>query len=59
MKKYSWVLCFALMLFAFTAHHSASAASTGEVQVTGSVPVMCDLNVQQQAGATGIADISA
>ena len=36
-----------------------NAASTGQVTITGSVPIACDLEVQQEAGATGIADISA
>lgn len=36
-----------------------NAASTGQVTITGSVPIACDLEVQQEAGATGTADISA
>lgn len=37
----------------------AVAASVGQVIVTGSVPIDCNLVVQQAAGATGISDISA
>jgi len=35
------------------------AASTGQVTITGNVPVACDLLVQQEAGASSIPDISA
>lgn len=37
----------------------AVAAPIGQVMVTGSVPIDCNLVVQQAAGATGISDISA
>lgn len=37
----------------------AAAAPTGQVTITGSVPVVCSLDVQQDAGAVGISDISA
>ena len=37
----------------------ASAAPTGQVTITGSVPIVCDLLVQQEAGAVSIPDISA
>lgn len=36
----------------------AFAAKTGEVKITGSVPVSCDITVQQESGAVGIPDIS-
>lgn len=36
----------------------AVAAPTGQVIVTGSVPIDCNLVVQQATGATGIPDIS-
>ena len=36
----------------------ASAATTGEVTITGNVPVLCSLDVQQEAGAVSIPDIS-
>src|SRR5712691_2157836 len=37
----------------------ASAATTGEVTITGNVPILCSLDVQQEAGAVSIPDISA
>lgn len=37
----------------------AAAAQTGQVTITGSVPILCDLEVQQEAGAVSIPDISA
>ena len=37
----------------------SSAATSGEVQATGNVPILCDLQVQQEPAATDIADISA
>lgn len=37
---------------------SVTAARTGEVRITGSVPVSCSLNVQQEAEAVNIPDIS-
>ena len=36
----------------------ANAASTGQVTITGNVPVACDLLVQQEANANNIPDIS-
>jgi len=37
----------------------ALAATTGQVTITGSVPILCSLEVQQEAGAVSIPDISA
>lgn len=37
----------------------AIAAPTGQVTITGNVPIACDLLVQQEAGAASIPDISA
>ncbi|MBI3561667.1 MAG: hypothetical protein HY080_08135 [Gammaproteobacteria bacterium] len=37
----------------------ATAATTGQVTITGNVPIACDLLVQQEAGADNIPDISA
>ncbi len=37
----------------------AAAAPTGQVTITGSVPILCSLDVQQEPGAVGIPDISA
>ena len=37
----------------------AVAATTGQVTITGSVPIVCSIDVQQEPGATGIPDISA
>lgn len=37
----------------------AVAAPTGQVTITGNVPIVCDLLVQQEAGAASIPDISA
>lgn len=38
---------------------SAAAAPMGQVTITGNVPITCDLLVQQESGASSIADISA
>lgn len=43
--------CYLLMPF-------ATAAPTGQVTITGNVPIACDLLVQPEAGATNIPDIS-
>ena len=37
----------------------AAAAPTGQVTITGSVPIVCSLDVQQEPGAVSIPDISA
>lgn len=37
----------------------AAAAPTGQVTITGNVPIACDLLVQQEVGAASIPDISA
>jgi hypothetical protein len=37
----------------------ATAAPTGQVTITGNVPIACDLLVQQETGADNISDISA
>lgn len=37
----------------------ATAATTGQVTITGNVPIVCDLLVQQEAAADNIPDISA
>jgi hypothetical protein len=37
----------------------ALAASTGEITITGNVPILCSLAVEQEAGAQNIPDISA
>ena len=37
----------------------AVAATTGQVTITGNVPIACSLDVQQEPGAVGIPDISA
>jgi hypothetical protein len=37
----------------------AAAAPTGQVTITGSVPIVCSLELQQEPGAAGIPDISA
>lgn len=37
----------------------ALAAGTGEITITGSVPIICSLDVQQEPGAVSIPDISA
>jgi hypothetical protein len=36
----------------------AEAAPTGQVTITGNVPIACDLLVQQEAGAASIPDVS-
>jgi hypothetical protein len=37
----------------------AAAAPTGQVTITGNVPILCSLDVQQDPGAVSIPDISA
>src|SRR2546425_4210794 len=37
----------------------AAAAPTGQVTITGNVPTVCSLDVQQEPGAVSIPDISA
>jgi hypothetical protein len=37
----------------------SAAATTGQVTITGNVPIACDLLVQQEPGADNIPDISA
>ncbi len=37
----------------------ADAAPTGQVTITGNVPILCSLDVQQEPGAVSIPDISA
>ncbi len=37
----------------------AAAAPTGQVTITGNVPIVCSLDVQQEPGAVSIPDISA
>lgn len=37
----------------------AAAAPTGQVTITGNVPIVCSLDVQQEPGAASIPDISA
>ena len=60
--KYSTISCRAAAFFALcicVLPSLASAATSGEVQATGNVPILCDLEVQQEAAATDIPDISA
>jgi hypothetical protein len=47
--------CIIISSIAFT----ALAATTGEVKVTGNVPIICDIDVAQKSGAVNIDDISA
>ncbi|MET0154797.1 MAG: hypothetical protein ABW189_01660 [Rickettsiales bacterium] len=42
----------------YLAGNPVLAAATGSVTITGSVPVACDIVVQTESGATGIADLS-
>lgn len=37
----------------------AAAATTGQITLTGNVPILCSLDVQQEPGAVSIPDISA
>jgi hypothetical protein len=37
----------------------AAAAPTGQVTITGNVPIVCELEVRQESGADSIPDISA
>ncbi len=60
MKKYFPLLVGVLLLTGGCLFVSpAFAAPTGQVTITGNVPVACDLLVQQEAGASSIPDISA
>ena len=49
-----WLLVFECLICA-----PAIAATTGQVTITGNVPILCSLEVQQEAGAVSIPDISA
>lgn len=51
----SWYLVVVGCLFCLP----ALAATTGQVTITGNVPILCTLDVQQEAGADNISDISA
>lgn len=53
--KYFLMICGAAMLLPATGF----AATTGTINVTGNVPIFCDLTVQQEPGASDIPDISA
>src|SRR5271168_1214207 len=60
MKKCFSVAIGALLLMGNVLFASpAFAASTGQVTITGNVPITCNLLVQQEAGASSIPDISA
>jgi hypothetical protein len=57
-----FVVCAVVALLLTGASFLASpafAAPTGQVTITGNVPIACDLIVQQEAGASSIPDISA
>lgn len=49
-----WLLVFECLICT-----PAIAATTGQVTITGNVPIVCSLEVQQEAGAVSIPDISA
>ena len=49
------IISAAMLLFSST----AMAAPTGQVKITGSVPIACDLEVVEEASASNISDISA
>ena len=49
----------ALLLGEYLSVPLAAAATTGQVTITGNVPIACDLLVQQETGADNISDISA
>jgi hypothetical protein len=60
MKKCFSFLAAALLLTGVSLFASpVFAAPSGQVTITGNVPVACDLLVQQEAGASSIPDISA
>lgn len=46
-----WAACFICQ--------SAVAAGTGDITITGNVPILCSLDVQQEPAAVSIPDISA
>lgn len=50
-----WCLVFIECLFCLPTF----AATTGQVTITGNVPILCSLEVQQEANAVSIPDISA
>ena len=48
-----------LLIFACLICPPATAATTGQVTITWNVPIVCSLDVRQEAGAVSISDISA
>jgi len=54
MKK-SITVCAATLFFTIP----AMAATTGQVKITGNVPIACDLEIRQEPGASNITDLSA
>ena len=61
MKRFVFVYTFTALLFGggYLSVPLAAAATTGQVTISGNVPIACDLLVQQEAGADNIPDISA
>ena len=49
-----WLLCVPCFVWL-----PVNAATTGQVTLTGNVPILCSLDVQQEPGAVSIPDISA
>lgn len=61
MKRHAYTCAVAALLLGASALSAplATAATTGQVTITGNVPIACDLLVQQEPGADNIPDISA
>lgn len=61
MERYALACTVAVLLLGsgYLSPPFAAAATTGQVTITGNVPIACDLVVQQEPGADNISDISA
>ncbi|MBI3897179.1 MAG: hypothetical protein HY308_02665 [Gammaproteobacteria bacterium] len=61
MKRFMFTYVITVLLFGsgYLSVPLATAATTGQVTITGNVPIACDLLVQQETGADNIPDISA
>ncbi len=59
MKLFKFLTIAGIMLASAISAYDCNAATTGTVTITGMVPAVCAVVVAPDAGATGIADISA
>jgi hypothetical protein len=58
MKQIFSICRIAIFLQIWILGDEVMAVSTGNVRVTGNVPIICDIQVQEEANASNIADIS-